>query len=263
MSFLTCKFQWTWEESDLRQLNVTGYKWSIGLIPLLLSIHWISCTASVLLLDLCSGWTSSCVTYLFLIAGMLRRTCRHLLKKWNNFIVHARKERNHPFQCTWCICFPFFFLNFLKESNDTEQQFCTWEVREKAGGNLCCWHSVTVQWGMFYHLSDASSLGSALKNLTAWKRGLQPFVVRVQHWVAQNKQSVWLPTLSAGALVHHHGAQNLLEQSVVWGLVYYVSHQDKCFIVLQEKGGLLALLQLSHCQLCLHFERFPVCFVCF
>lgn len=65
--------------------------------------------------------------------------------------------------------------------------------------------------------------------------------------------------LSAGALVHHHGAQHLLEESVVWGLLYCVSHQDKCFIVLQEKGGLLALLQFSHCQLCLQLERFPVC----
>lgn len=77
-------------------------------------------------------------------------------------------------------------------------------------------------------------------------------------WVAQTKQSVWLATLSAGALVHHHSAQNLLEDSVVWGLVYYVSHQDQCFIVLREKGGLLALLQFSHCQLCL---QLPACSV--
>lgn len=59
--------------------------------------------------------------------------------------------------------------------------------------------------------------------------------------------------------MHHRGEQNLLEESVIWGLVYYVSHQDKCFIVLQEKGGLLALLQFSHCQLCLQLEIFSVC----
>lgn len=62
--------------------------------------------------------------------------------------------------------------------------------------------------------------------------------------------------LSAGALMHLHGAQNLLEESVVWGLVYSLSHQDKCLIVLQEEGGLLALLQFSHCPLCFQLKKF-------
>lgn len=37
-------------ESDVSQMNVTGYKWSMGLISLLLSMHWIPCTAPVLFL---------------------------------------------------------------------------------------------------------------------------------------------------------------------------------------------------------------------
>lgn len=143
------------------KLSVTGYKWSAGLIPLLLSMHWMPCTAPVFFFFFWPVWRANQqrVTYLFLIAGMLRGTCRHLFKKGNNFIVHTREEGNHPFQCTWWIYFPFiFFLNLLKENSGTELHSCAWEVRNKASGNLCCWHSVTVQWGMLYHLSHASSL---------------------------------------------------------------------------------------------------------
>lgn len=141
------------------KLSVTGYKWSVDLIPLLLSTHWMPCSVPVLF-------------FFFLTCekvepAVVLHTCFWYLSGWEELVDTCLKneifllcilERKETIPSSALGEFTFLFFSFPISWKKTVALSCAWEVRNKASGNLCCWHSVTEQWGMLYHLNHASSL---------------------------------------------------------------------------------------------------------